>query len=42
MKQGFEWDPQKARSNEVKHGVTFEMARYRILTIRRTRNERFL
>jgi uncharacterized DUF497 family protein len=26
MKYLFEWDPQKAKSNEEKHGVTFEHA----------------
>lgn len=23
----FEWDPEKARRNQIKHGVTFEIAR---------------
>ncbi|MDM3871168.1 BrnT family toxin [Porticoccus sp. W117] len=26
MQYNFEWDPAKARSNAVKHGVTFEQA----------------
>lgn len=26
MQYNFEWDPQKARTNQVKHGVTFEEA----------------
>ncbi len=26
MQFNFEWDPQKAQSNQVKHGVSFEIA----------------
>jgi len=32
----FEWDPVKAKSNERKHGVTFEEARQRSSTIWRS------
>ena len=26
MQFNFEWDPQKAQSNQIKHGVRFELA----------------